>query len=96
LSEIKKFISDAGVTFFSSLMAVLVAFPINVLLGRYLGASDLGLYKMVNTIFSTLILFITFGISASVIKYLTEFSGNSKKQQEVVSSCIITSLVYLE
>ena len=74
-------------------MAVLVAFPINVLLGRYLGASDLGLYKMVNTIFSTLILFVTFGIPASVIKYLAEFSGNSKKQQEVVSSCIITSLV---
>lgn len=93
MSEIKKFISDVGVTFFSSLMAVLIAFPINVLLGRYLGASDLGLYKMVNTIFSTLILFITFGIPASVIKYLAEFSGDSKKQQEVVSSCVITSLV---
>ena len=93
MSEIKKFISDVGVTFFSFLMAVLIAFPINILLGRYLGASDLGLYKMVNTIFSTLILFITFGIPASVIKYLAEFFWNSKKQHEVVSSCIITSIV---
>jgi len=62
LSEIKKFISDVGVTFFFSLLAVFVAFPINVLLRRYLEASDLGLYKMVDTIFSTLILFVTLGI----------------------------------
>jgi stage V sporulation protein B len=93
LSEVKKFISDVGITFLASVVSVFIAFSINVLLGRYLGASDLGLYRMVNTIFGICILFLTFGIPAAVIHYLAEFSGNSKKQQELVSSCIITSLV---
>jgi stage V sporulation protein B len=93
LSEVKKFVSDVSVTFFASVLSVLMAFPINILLGRYLGASDLGLYRIVNTIYGIYALFILFGIPAALIHYLAEFSENSQKQQELVSSCIITSLL---
>ncbi|KKH47414.1 flippase [Methanosarcina sp. 1.H.A.2.2] len=93
MSELKKFISDIGVTFFASAVSMLLGFPLSILIGRYLGAGDLGLYRMVNTIFGILILFGTVGLPAAAIKYVAEFSGNRRKQEEFISSSIINSLV---
>ncbi|WP_394295989.1 flippase [Methanosarcina acetivorans] len=93
LSEIKKFVSDVGITFVSSALCMFLGFPITVLLGRYLGASDLGLYRMVNTIFGTLMLFATIGIPASVIKYVAEFRDNEEKLREIISASLITSIL---
>lgn len=93
LSEIKKFVSDVGITFISSALCMFLGFPITVLLGRYLGASDLGLYRMVNTIFGTLMLFVTIGIPAAVIKYVAEFRDNDEKLGEIISASLITSIL---
>lgn len=93
LSEIKKFVSDVGVTFLASAVGMLLGFPITVLLGRYLGADDLGLYRMVNTIFVTIMLFVTIGIPAAIIKYVAEFRDNDEKLGQIVSAGLITSIL---
>lgn len=93
LSEIKKFVSDVGITFVSSALGMLLSFPISMLLGRYLGASDLGLYRMVTTIFGTLMLFTGIGIPAAVIKYVAEFRDNDEKFGQIVSVGLITSII---
>ncbi|NPE28862.1 flippase [Methanococcoides sp. SA1] len=93
MSEGKKFISDVGVTFVASAVTMLLAFPITVLLGRYLGADELGLYRMVNTIFGITMLFVTIGIPVAVTKYVAEFRDNDEKIQQIVSSGVITSAV---
>jgi stage V sporulation protein B len=93
LSDLNKFVSDVGVTFVASAVGMLLGFPITVFLGRYLGADDLGLYRMVNTIFGTLMLFVTIGIPASVIKYVAEFRDNDEKLREIVSASLITSIL---
>jgi len=49
----KKFAFDVGITFLASVVTLPLGFIITVLLGRYLGAGDLGLglYQMVSTIY---------------------------------------------
>lgn len=72
---------------------MLLGFPITMLLGRYLGADDLGLYRMVNTIFGTITLFVSIGIPASIIKYVAEFRNNNEKRGQIISAGLITSIL---
>jgi O-antigen/teichoic acid export membrane protein len=42
---------------------------------RYLGAGDLGLYRMTSTIYGIALLFAAIGIPATMIKYVAEFKN---------------------
>lgn len=90
--DIKKFISDTGVTFIASAMTMLLAFPITFLLGRFYGPSDLGLYRMVGTLFGVWILFADFGLSSAMIKYVAHSVEDDQKRKEYISSGILTAL----
>lgn len=92
MSDSKKFAFDVGITFIASIISMLIGFMITVLLGRYLGADDLGLYRMVSTIYGMAMLFAAIGIPAAIIKYVAEFKDNRTKSNAIVSSGIITSL----
>jgi O-antigen/teichoic acid export membrane protein len=58
----KKFAFDVGITFLASLSRIVVSLPlgfvITVALARYLGAGDLGLYRMTSTIYGIAMLFV--------------------------------------
>ena len=58
----KKFAFDVGITFAASVIGMLICFVITVLLGRYLGAGDLGLYRMASTIYGIAMLVAAIGI----------------------------------
>jgi stage V sporulation protein B len=92
LSEIKKFVSDVGITFISSALGMLLSFPISMLLGRYLGASDLGLYRLAMAIFGIFELIISFGIPAAVINYVAQSYNNEEELGQIVSVSLITSI----
>ena len=47
----KKFAFDVGITLLASVVTLPLGFVITVLLGRYLGAGDLGLYRMASAIY---------------------------------------------
>ena len=47
----QKFASNVGITFLASVVTLPLGFAITVALGRYLGAGDLGLYRMASTIY---------------------------------------------
>lgn len=93
MSESKKFAFDVGITFIASIISMLFGIVISVLLGRYLGANYLGLYRMVSSIQTIAILFASVGISAAVIKYVAEFKGDQIKINSIVSAGIINSLL---
>jgi len=93
LSESKKFAFDVGITFIASMITMLFGFVITVLLGRYLGAGDLGLYRMVSTVYGIAMLFAAIGIPAAIIKYVAEYKGDRNKTNSIVSSGVITSLL---
>ena len=63
----KKFAFDVGITFIASAVTLL-GFVITVVLGRYLGASDLGLYRMASAIYGIAMLVAAIGIPAAMIK----------------------------
>ena len=64
----KKFAFDVGVTFLASVVTLPLGFVITILLGRYLGAGNLGLYRMTTTIYGIAMLVAAFGIPAAMIK----------------------------
>jgi O-antigen/teichoic acid export membrane protein len=64
----KKFAFDVGITFLASVVTLPLGVVITVLLGRYLGAGDLGLYRMTSTIYGIALLFAAIGILAAMIK----------------------------
>jgi len=73
----KKFAFDVGITLFASVVTLPLGFVITILLGRYLGAGDLGLYRMATTIYGIGMLVAAIGIPAAIIKYVAEFSSCS-------------------
>jgi O-antigen/teichoic acid export membrane protein len=88
----KKFAFDVGITFLASVVTLPLGFVITILLGRYLGAGDLGLYRMTSTIYGIAMLVAAVGIPAAMIKYVAEFKEDRTKFNQIVSSGVITSL----
>ena len=93
MNDSKKFAFDVGMTFIASVISMLFGFVITVLLGRYLGAGDLGLYRMVSTIYGIAMLFAAVGIPVAIIKYVAEYKGDRNKTNSIVSAGVITSLL---
>ena len=88
----KKFAFDVGITFFASAITLPLGFVITIALGRYIGAGDLGLYRMTATIYGLAMLIAAIGIPAALIKYVAEFKDDRTKFNQIVSSGVITSL----
>ena len=104
----KKFAFDIGITSFASVINMLFGFiqtskSLKSLteffdktflksFRRYLGASDLGLYRMTSTIYRIAMLVAAIGIPAAMIKYVAEFKDDRTKINQIVSSGVITSL----
>ena len=88
----KKFAVDVAITFLASVVTLPLGFVITVALGRYLGAGDLGVYRMASTIYGITLLVAAIGIPAAMIKYVAEFKGDQTKINQIVSSGVITSL----
>ena len=88
----KKFAFDVGITFLASVVSLPLGFVITILLGRYLGAGDLGLYRMASTIYGIAMLIAAIGIPAAMIKYVAEFRDDRTKFNQIASSGVITSL----
>ena len=93
MNESKKFAFDVGITFIASIISMILGFVITILLGRYLGAGDLGLYRMASTIYGIAMLLAGIGIPAAMIKYVAEYRNERHKSNAIVSSGIVTSIL---
>lgn len=93
MQEAKKFALDVGLTFFASIFNMLLIFLISIILGRYLGATELGLYRLTYTFYGVATMIGAFGIPVAVIKYVAEYKDDEVNLNKVVSSGIITSLI---
>ena len=89
-----KFAFDVGLTFVASIISVVLGFLVSILLGRYLGASDLGIFKMASVVYSIAVLVVTFGIPATVTKFVAESKNDRQRMNVVASSGLITSCVF--
>jgi stage V sporulation protein B len=89
----KKFAFDFGFIFISSIVNLLFGFVIMVVLGRHLGAGDLGLFRMAGTIYGIATLFSFIGIPSAIIKFVAESIGDRKKLNLIISAGMITSII---
>lgn len=71
----------------------MLGFCITILLGRYLGANSLGLYRMSSTVLWIITLVAAIGIPAAIVKYAAEVKGDREKLSQVISSGVFTSLI---
>ena len=89
--RLSKTMKDIQWSFISLAISSFVHFLLRVVLGRELGASGLGLYTLVFTIYMFGMQFAAFGIGAALTKYVAEHNKNLKKVEEFVSSGLIGS-----
>ena len=91
--RLSKTMKDIQWSFISLAISSLVHFLLRVVLGRELGASGLGLYTLVFTIYMFGMQFAAFGIGAALTKYIAEHNENLKRVKEFVSSGVIGSFI---
>jgi stage V sporulation protein B len=88
----KKFAFDVSYTFIAALILRFSAIPITIFLGRLLGADDLGLYRMVLSIYNISVLFVGIGIPAAMIKFIAENKDDPDSIKSTYSTCLISLL----
>ncbi len=93
MQEAKKFALDVSLTFIASMVNMLLVFIISIILGRYLGATELGLYRLTYTFYGVATMVGALGIPVAVIKYVAEYKDDETNLNKIVSSGIITSLI---
>ena len=91
--KIRKTMRDVQWAFISLAISSFVHFLLRVVLGRELGASGLGLYTLVFTIYMFGMQFAAFGIGSAVSKYIAEHNENLKRVKEFASSGVIGSFI---
>ena len=94
MEQVRKFAFDVGWVFVSSIVTLLIGFPLGIVLARWLGAANLGLYRMVTTIQGIAALVATFGIPPALIKYVAEYKDDKDKLTQTTTSGIISSVIF--
>lgn len=94
MEQVKKFSFDVGWVLISSVVTLLIGFLLRIVLARWLGAADLGLYQMVITVQGIAVLVATLGIPPALIKYIAEYKDNKEKLTQTVSSGLLSSILF--
>lgn len=92
MTETKRFLFDVSKSFISSIVALFTGFFITVLLGKYLGAEELGLYRMSYTVYGIVLMFASLGFPAAITKYVAQNQKNKKKISQILSVSILISV----
>ncbi|CVK33548.1 oligosaccharide flippase family protein [Methanoculleus bourgensis] len=90
--ESRRFALDVSMLFIASIASMLVGFVIVVVMGRYLGPDDLGLYRMTSTVYGIIMLGASMGLPAAVTKYTAEQGADRGAMSRSVSAGILLSL----
>lgn len=93
MEQVRKFALDVGWVFASSVVSLLIGFLLRIVLARWLGATDLGLYSMIITIQAIAALVVSLGIPTALIKYVAEYRDRKDKLFQVISVAFLSSIV---
>ncbi len=94
MEQVKKFAFDIGWVVVGSVITLLIGFLLSIVLARWLGAADLGLYRMVLTIYGIATLAGTFGIPAALVKYVAEYEDDKDRLSQTITSGLISSVIF--
>lgn len=94
MEDVKRFTFDVGWVLVSSVVTLAIGFLLRVVLARWLGAADLGLYTMVITIQGIAAFVASVGIPLALIKYVAEYKDKTDKLFQTTSAAFLTSIIF--
>lgn len=94
MEQVRKFAFDVGWGLVSAAVTLLIGFLLRIVLARWLGAADLGLYTMVITIQGIAVFVASLGIPLALIKYVAEHKDDRDRLFETTSAAFISSIIF--
>ncbi|HOI13866.1 MAG TPA: flippase [Methanoculleus sp.] len=93
MKESTKFAFDVSWVFVSQIATLGSGFLLNILLSRWLGPGDFGLYTLTLTIFTISTLVAGLGIPETVVKYVADYKSNQERLNTIVTAGVINALM---
>ncbi|MFA5613589.1 MAG: flippase [Methanoculleus sp.] len=93
MKESTKFASDVSWVFASQIVTLGSGFLLNILLSRWLGPGDFGLYTLTLTIFTVSTLVAGLGIPETVVKYVADYKTDRERRDAVVTAGVVNGLL---
>lgn len=91
---LKSFVSGAGAIFIIMFVAYFITFLYKLIISRYYGPSDYGLYEMGITLLGLFSIIASLGLRASFIRFLPEYKNNKKEYSNgLIKSTFIIHLI---
>lgn len=94
MQKTKKFTLDVGWVFAGSIAIMALQFLRKPIMARYLGPTGLGLYSITTMVVGLIELIAAFGVPSAVIKYVAEYKNDKNKLEPLVSSAVVTMLLF--
>jgi len=93
MKESTKFAFDVSWVFVSQIVTIGSGFLLNILLSRWLGPGDFGLYTLTLTIFTISTLVAGLGIPETVVKFVADYKTDRQRRDAVVTAGIVNGLL---
>jgi stage V sporulation protein B len=94
MRQFKKFAFDVSWVLASSAVNLALGFVLRIILARWLGSYDLGLYTMVLTVQQFATLFAAQGIMAALTKFVAEYHEDEEQLSQMICSAFTITLVF--
>ncbi len=93
MKESTRFAFDISWVFVSQIVTLGSGFLLNIVLSRWLGPADFGLYTLTLTVFTISTLIAGLGIPETVVKYVADYRSDQERLNAVVTAGVINALV---
>ncbi len=94
MEQVRRFALDVGWVLVSSAVNLVIAFLLRIVLARWLGAFDLGLYTMVITVQEIAVLIAGLGISVALTKYIAEYRDDRDRLLQTTFAAFINTIIF--
>jgi len=65
-------LSDSSISFMAKILGLLLGFGLNLIIARYYGARELGIYSIVSSVFAITLILSALGVNTSILRLLPE------------------------
>lgn len=90
----KKTIFDIGWVFSSQIILSATTFFISIILGRFLGPAELGIYSLTISIYIMVSVIGGMGIANAIVKFVAESQDKNEDFKKISSSSVILTLIF--
>lgn len=94
MRQVKKFAFDVSWVLVSSAVNLALGFALRIILARWLGSFDLGLYTLVLTVQEFASLVAGQGMMSSLTKYVAEYRDDEDRLSQIVFSAFTVTLIF--